>query len=123
MDKQMLEVYWSQLPTGKENAVDYPTLCRMWSKKERAVREILHALSRYDNGDDLVLIRSSKTRGFYKTGDLEEIKAYRRECLNKGRSVFAPVRKCNRIIGDENGLQIALFDDLLAGDEVPAQSV
>lgn len=106
-----LETFWSELPTGKENAVDYPTLCEMWSKSEREARRILHELSLYDNGDDYVLIRSGKTKGFYKTDDKAEIAAYRKECLNKGRSVFAPVRKCNRILRTDT-TQIEMFNNL-----------
>lgn len=106
-----LELYWSELPVGKENAVDYPTLCFMWGKDKRGVRGILHDLSLYDNGDDFVLIRSGKTKGFYKTDDHDEIAAYRKECLNKGRSVFAPVKKCNRILNADTA-QFAFFNNL-----------
>lgn len=114
MNEMLCEVYWSELPVGKENAVDYPTLCLMWGRTERAVRDILHELSRYDNGDDYVLIRSGKTKGFYKTNDKDEIAAYRRECLNKGRSVFAPVKKCNRVLAilDAVGGQFEMFNNL-----------
>ena len=111
MNDKQLDLYWSELPTGKENAVDYPRLCQMWGRTERMVREILHELSLYDNGDDFVLIRSSKSKGFYKTSDKDEITAYRKECLNKGRSVFAPVKKCNRILKTES-LQVNLFNNL-----------
>ena len=117
MKNTYLELYWSELPTGKENAVDYPTLCKMWDKCEREARRILHDLSLYDNGDDFVLIRSGKTKGFYKTDNKDEIAAFRRECLNKGRSVFAPVRKCNRIL-NENALQYDLFNNLRAVREM-----
>lgn len=111
MAKHHLELYWTEIPTGKQNAVDYPTLCAMWGKNERMVREILHDLSLYDNGDDFVLIRSGKSKGFYKTDDKDEIAAYRRECLSKGRSVFAPVRKCNRILKAESE-QFEFFNNL-----------
>lgn len=111
-----LEVYWSEIPTGKENAVDYPTLCEMWGMKPRGVRGILHDLSLYDNGDNFVLIRSGKTKGFYKTDDPAEISAYRKECLNKGKSVFAPVKKCNRILNSD-GLQCEMFNNLRTARE------
>lgn len=90
--------FWEAIPTGRENAVDYKELCAMWNKNERAIRSILHELSSLDNGDDFILIRSSSGRGFYKTNDAGEIEAYRRECLNKGRSVFAPIKKINRVL-------------------------
>lgn len=98
MDKTKLELYWSEIPIGKENAIEYPDLCLLWNKKERDVRAILHELSLYDNGDDYILIRSASGKGFYRTDDAETIKAYRTECLNKGKSVFAPVKKINRVL-------------------------
>jgi len=91
-------LYWEQIPIGRENAIDYATLCGMWDCNERAARAIMHELSCYDNGDPYILIRSGKSKGFYRTDDPAEIEAYRRECLNKGRSIFAPVRKCNRLL-------------------------
>lgn len=111
MKNALLELYWSELPTGKENAVDYKTLCEMWHKKERDTRRILHELSLYDNGDNYILIRSSKTKGFYKTDNVEDIAMYRKECLNKGRSIFAPVKKCNRVLNSNNG-QFGMFNNL-----------
>jgi ATP-dependent RNA circularization protein (DNA/RNA ligase family) len=115
MEKELLEQYWTDLPIGAEHAVDYPTLCEMWGKSQRETRRILHELSHFDNGDDFVLIRSSKTRGFYKTDNEEVIKEYRKECLNKGRSIFAPVKKINRILqGKADALQYSVFNNLKA---------
>ena len=113
MAKHHLELYWQEIPEGKENAVDYPRLCEMWDRSEREARRILHDLSLYDNGDDFVLIRSGKSKGFYKTDNKDEIAAYRRECLSKGRSIFAPVKKCNRIL-KEKSEQFEFFNNLRA---------
>ena len=93
-----MEKSWNDIPVGKENAITYPELCDLWECTERAAREHLHELSRYDNGDNYILIRSSSGKGFYRTDDEAEIKAYKRECLNKGRSVFAPIKKINRVL-------------------------
>ena len=113
MNFEHLSLFWSEIPVGKENAVTYDDLREMWNKDKRGVRQILHDLSLYDNGDNYVLIRSGKTRGFYKTDDLGEIAAYRKECLNKGRSVFAPVKKCNRVLNAGGG-QLEIFNNLRA---------
>lgn len=113
MAKHHLELYWQELPIGKVNAATYPVLMYTWNKSEREVRRILHELSLYDNGDDFVLIRSGKSRGFYKTDNKDEIEAYRKECLSKGRSVFAPVKKCNRILKAESK-QFEFFNNLRA---------
>lgn len=97
MDELQLELYWSELPVGVENATDYATLCALWGTTERRVRQILHKLSCYDNGDNYILVRSARGKGFYKTDDAPTIAKYKQECLNKGKSIFAPVKKINRI--------------------------
>ena len=98
MDEFKLEAYWNDIPTSKNDAVTYPVLCMWWHTNEREVRRILHELSSLDNGDNYVLIRSGKSRGFYKTDNQDDIERYKQECLNKGRSVFAPIKKINRIL-------------------------
>lgn len=109
MDNVIL--YWEDIPVGKANAVTYDDLRIMWNCTERQARAILHELSLYDNGDDYILIRSSKRKGFYKTDDEAEIQAYKRECLSKGKSVFAPVKKINRVL-NANAEQYSLTNNL-----------
>lgn len=112
MDECRLELYWSEIPVGKENAVTRQELCAMWSLTDRGARLVLHELSRYDNGDDYILIRSGMNRGFYKTTDPDEIAAYRKECINKGRSHFAPLRKINRVTTELNANQYSMENNL-----------
>lgn len=98
MDVLNLELYWNDIPVGKSNAVAYDVLNALWGSNTRQTRAILHDLSSYDNGDNYILIRSGQCKGFYKTDDEAEITAYKRECLNKGKSIFAPVKKINRVL-------------------------
>lgn len=95
--KQLAE-YWDDIPVGKAKAYTYTDLCFLWNCNSRKARAILHELSLYDSGDDYILIRSSGCRGFYKTDNAAEIRAYKRECLNRGRNVFAPIKKINRVL-------------------------
>lgn len=112
MDEAKLELYWSEIPIGKENAITYFELCPVWGKTDREVRSILHKLSCFDNGDDYILIRSSKRGGgFYKTKNIDEITAYKNECLKKGKSIFAPVKKINRVLR-RNDSQITFENNL-----------
>ena len=104
-------IFWNDIPVGKENAVTYNELCALWGCDARRARAILHELSRYDNGDNYILIRSSRCNGFYKTDDETEIRAFKRECLNKGRSIFAPVKKINRVLSI-NTIQYSLTNNL-----------
>lgn len=107
--------YWQDIPVGAENAVTYDDLQKMWGKDKRTVRDILHELSAGDNGDNYVLIRSGRGKGFYKTDDEEVITAYKQECLNKGRSNFAPIKKINRILkGNADALQCSVFNNIKA---------
>ena len=113
MKDLQLSIYWDEIPEGKENAVPYAELCCTWNKNKRNVRKILHDLSSYDAGDGCVLIRSAHNKGFYKTRNVEEIKAYRRECIKKGRSLFEQLKKIDGILNvDEAQFTIAdLLED------------
>lgn len=106
-----LRQYWYDIPIGRENALTYENLCHIWNCEPRKVRQILHELSLYDNGDNYILIRSSKGKGFYKTDAEAEIQAYKRECLNKGRNVFAPIKKINRVLS-ANAEQMSATNNL-----------
>lgn len=111
------DLLWNSIPIGEENAVDYKTLCTMWGVHERTARMILHRLSAEDNGDDFVLIRSSRKRGFYRTNNREQIDTYRRECLSRGRNTFAPLKKINRVI-NENTEQFDFINNLRVVREI-----
>lgn len=108
----MKERYWQSIPVGKEHAITYSTLCCMWGVEKRAVRSILHELSRYDSGDNYILIRSSSGRGFYRTDNTAEIEAYKRECLSRGRNVFAPIKKINRVLNAQGAMQYSFGNNL-----------
>ena len=114
MNQEWQKTYWESIPIGKENAAAYWKLMTAWNTGERQTRKILQELSKYDNGDDYILIRSAHNGGgFYRTQNENEIKAFRTECLNKGKSIFAPLRKINRVLNDAD--QIEIFD-ILNGD-------
>ncbi|MGA4517390.1 helix-turn-helix domain-containing protein [Solibacillus silvestris] len=111
MDTSKLEMFWNDIPTEKSNAVCYEDLTKLWNTSERSVRSILHELSSFDAGDDYVLIRSARTKGFYRTDNIAEIREFKKEILNKGRSHFAPIRKINRIL-NANAEQKSLENNL-----------
>ncbi len=111
MNEYKLETYWNDIPNDKNCAVTYPILMMWWGMSDRNVRQVLHELSSMDNGDNYVLIRSSQNKGFYKTDDREAIEAYKQECLNRGRNVFAPIKKINRILS-ANKTQYSLTNNL-----------
>lgn len=96
------EFYWDSIPVGYENRKTYAELEDMWGISRRYVRLVLHRLSEQDNGDGFVLIRSAKTKGFYKTDDPGEIEGYRREVLARATSHFVPLKKIRRIQGEDD---------------------
>lgn len=101
--------YWSCIPVGRENAITYPELCLLWNCSERKVRSILHELSYWDNDDEYILIRSSHGRGFYKTDNVQDIEKYKRECTNRARHTFAPLKKINRLLKIDDS-QLSLWE-------------
>ena len=107
-----MQEYWETIPIDKP--ITYDELCALWGMKKRAVRAVLHDLSLFDNGDDYILIRSGSGKGFYRTNDADKIRAYKRECLAKGRSIFAPVKKINRVLNDAEDLQGSVFNNIKA---------
>ena len=128
MQEMTLALYWEEIPVGKENAVTYDELRDLWKCNKRRVRAILHELSTFDNGDNYILIRSASGKGFYRTDNETDIQAYKKECLNKGRSVFAPIRKINRVLNQndtqynfENNLRVVRESKGLKQSEVCKQ--
>lgn len=111
MNELKLELYWNEIPVEKENAITYAELTTNWNVTDRQARQILHELSAFDNGDNYVLIRSARNKGFYRTDDLLEMRKYKQECLNKGRSLFAPIKKINRVI-NANTKQFQLANNM-----------
>lgn len=104
MEEHVLERYWHTIPVGRKNRVTYDQLCESWGLSRRMVRVILNQLATWDNGDDFVLVRSSSSRGFWRTNDRDEIRRYRREPLSRAKSYLRQLDKPNRILG-ENPLQ------------------
>lgn len=111
MKEHSLAMHWNAIPIGRENAMTYEDMRIRWGINERRARAILHELSLYDSGDDFILIRSARSRGFYRTDNKAEMEAYKRECLAKGRSIFAPVKKINRIL-NANDMQYSMTNNL-----------
>lgn len=104
MEEHVLTQYWESIPIGKRNRVTYSDLCDTWGMSKRMVRLVLNRLASMDNGDDYVLIRSSSSRGFWRSNDREEIARYRREPLSRAKSYLKQLDKINRVLG-ENPMQ------------------
>lgn len=96
-----MEKYYNDIPIGKQNAATKEFLTAKWGVTERAVRKIIQELRLADFGDDYIIISLSTGKGYYKSNDLEEIKAFKKEVTNRGRHTFLPLMKVNRILAAE----------------------
>ena len=111
----MLCRLYNDIPIGRENAVTKGELVRKWNRSERGVRLIIQELRQIDNGDNYVIVSFSGGKGYYKTDDLEEIEAYKRETIRRARHTFAPLRKINRILETyEIPEQLEFWDDYIS---------
>ena len=97
-----LSEYWESIPIGRKNKAGYNDLMDIWGMSKRKVRYVLHELSKQDNGDGFVLIRSTADGGFWRTDDLEEIERYKSETVSRAVNTFAPLRKINRILSQDH---------------------
>lgn len=107
-----LEKYWYSIPVGAENAVTYSQLEIRWGMCARRVRNMLSELSRFDNGDNYILIRSSRRSGFYRTDDPADIAAYKRECKSRAINTFSPLNKINRVMKDSENVNYSFFNNI-----------
>lgn len=109
-----IEWYWESIPVGVQHAVSYDMLEIAWGMGKRDVRKMLADLSSFDNGDNYILIRSSKGKGFYRSDDPDEIADYKRECRSRALNTFAPLKKINRVLCalDAESINCSLFNNL-----------
>lgn len=108
--------FYNDIPIGKNNAISKDELAALWQMSEREVRRKVAELRAQDNGDNYVIISSSKTRGFYRTDNPEEIAAYKAETMNRARHTFRPLTKINRVLAQyDNANQYVIeFNNLRA---------
>ena len=123
LTNEQLAQYWRDIPADDVDEsivflpVQYTDLCEKWRCSARHVRDILAALSWYDNGDDYILIRTSQGSGFFKSKDPTVIAAYRREVYNRAMNTLKPLKKIKRVLNRNE--QITIDDLLLFGDVAP----
>lgn len=90
------EEYRPLIPVGAENAATYRELSAWWGVNQRTVRRILHKLSIVEPPDGFVIIRSSNSRGFYRTNDEAEIRSYQREIVRRATNTLMPAYAIDR---------------------------
>lgn len=89
---------YNDLPIGKKNAITKIELQCKWGMSERMVRKTISDLRAMDLDDDFVIVSLSTGKGYFKTNDIDEIRAFKKEVTNRGRHTFTPLRKVNKIL-------------------------
>lgn len=94
------DFYYDSIPVGRENAISREELARRWRMSEDAVRHKIAELRADDNGDKYIIFSSSdpSSRGYFKTAEMPEIRAFIAETINRANNTKKPLKKANRII-------------------------
>ncbi len=109
--------YYDDIPIGKRHAISRETLSGLWNLSDREVRAVIADLRKQDNNDEYVIISSSGGKGYYRTTDIEEILAYKKEILNRARHTYTPLKKINRILEEheaDNQMEFVSVNNLRA---------
>ena len=86
------------IPIGAENAITREALARKWHTNDRTAREIIAKLRAEDNGDGYVIVSHSNGRGYYRTDNIDQIRHFFHETMNRARHTFRPLGKVRRIL-------------------------
>lgn len=93
-----LEEMYNDIPIGKRNAISRQALTQLWGISDRAARQKISEMRRQDNGDNYAIISTSNGRGYYKTDNIKDILAFKKETTARGKQTFNALRKINRIL-------------------------
>ena len=117
--------YYESIPLGKENAISKFALAQLWNTSVREARRKVMLLRMEDNGDDFVIVSTSKSAGYYRSDNRDDIRSFKEEMSNRAKHTFRPIRKASRILGvDEqqysftNNLKMCRLEARLWGDTV-----
>ena len=83
---------------GAENAITREALARKWGTNDRTAREIIAKLRAEDNGDAYVIVSHSNGRGYCRTNNIDQIRHFFNETMNRARHTFLPLKKVRRIL-------------------------
>ena len=92
------------IPIGAENAITREALARKWNTNDRTARDIIAKLRAEDNGDGYVIVSHSNGRGYYRTDNIDQIRHYLNETMNRARHTFKPLGKVRRILKEASRL-------------------
>jgi len=96
------------LPIGAWNAISRQELSNLWGLSDRSARLVIAELRKMDFGDNLIIVSYSDGKGYYRTADIAEIEAFAAEMRSRALNIFAPLKKANRIIKENESQTLGL---------------
>ena len=92
----------TDIPVGRNNAVTRMALSGRWNMPDRKVRRQI-ARFREDDSDGMIVVSSSRGRGYYRTNDPEEIRAFINDTAARIRSLSRLLICARRALRRANG--------------------
>lgn len=92
----------TDIPVGRNNAVTRMALSGRWNMPDRKVRRQI-ARFREDDSDGMIVVSSSRGRGYYRTNDPEEIRAFIGDTSARIRSLSRLLICARRALKRANG--------------------
>ncbi len=92
----------TDIPVGRNNAVTRMALSGRWNMPDRKVRRQI-ARFREDDSDGMIVVSSSRGRGYYRTSDPDEIRAFIGDTAARIRSLSRLLICARRALKRANG--------------------
>lgn len=108
------DFYYDSIPVGRENAITRAELADKWGMSQDQVRHTIADLRARDNGDNFIIFSSSdkRNRGYYKTDNAMERRAFVNETRSRAINTFKPLKKAQRIEKGEQAQQYTFGNNL-----------
>jgi len=89
----------NHIPVGRQNAISRQDLARLWQVSDRKMRDIVADMrSKPDIDGTAILSTSHSPSGYWRSRDLEEIKAFIHETEARAKSTFVALRGAREIV-------------------------
>lgn len=103
-EEMKLYEYYRSIPIGKSNAVSRGQLCSMWGTNDRTVRLIIADIRSNCRrlGMAYYVLSDSHGKGYWKSGDHAEIRAFNAQMLSRIMSILPALENAKQYIGDRS---------------------
>ena len=98
------------IPVGRANAVSAVALAARWGCNARAAREAVARLRTQPSPDGMVILSDTRSAGFWRSNNPEEIRAFIGSMERRARSTFLSLRAARSALGDIEQANQGRFD-------------